>query len=205
METSGSTTGSQIEEAVYECRANVRCTTKGVPLHATNVGAFKIKVPSALRASMSDMCQEGQEMSCSEYLTNQQSNGLFKIQLKEDLSVFKASYLYRLMHWGLDVILLYGELAELRERGGRGCFDPSTRSRVHAKGKAKNMGIQTALDNLAIEQQKELTDEEIAAIPDIPNECFICCNEFNYAKSLPHFFLFCCRQWICQSCVRNVA
>lgn len=63
-----------------------------------------------------------------------------------------------------------------------------------AKEAAKNACIQTALENLAIEKKKKLTKEEIEHIPDIPDECFLCANEFNYTRNFPHLLIFCCRQ-----------
>ena len=74
-----------------------------------------------------------------------------------------------------------------------------------AREKAKNRGIQTALHNLKLADENRLTDEEIEAILDIPDECFICYSQFNYVQNLPHYLVFCCQQWICQSCVDKVA
>lgn len=63
-----------------------------------------------------------------------------------------------------------------------------------AREAVKNACIQTALENLAIERKKELTEEEIQCIPDISVKCFLCANEFNYARNFPHLLIFCCRQ-----------
>ncbi|MCJ1270745.1 hypothetical protein MMC22_010642 [Lobaria immixta] len=73
-----------------------------------------------------------------------------------------------------------------------------------AREKAKDNGIQTALHNLTLADKDGLTNKEIEAIPDIPDECFICYSQFNYRQNLSHYLVFCCQHWICQSCVDKV-
>lgn len=59
-----------------------------------------------------------------------------------------------------------------------------------AREKAKDKGIQTALHNLTLADKDGLTNKEIEAIPDIPDECFICYSQFNYRQNLSHYLVF---------------
>ena len=63
--------------------------------------------------------------------------------------------------------------------------------------------VKTALNQRHLAGYPPLTDEELGNLPSLPDECSICCHNFDLAIHPPHLMIFCCRAWVCETCTRH--